>query len=135
MREIDSLLDDLSGNSRRGTPDTREDFMAHVWPRIFRLSADHGCSPIWELRGRDYVNIDLDALELSPELAARLAHWMATFEATYQRDQPENSGFSSEDSANDFDEKGRRLADALEVELGDARVIYLLRGRVKRAPP
>jgi hypothetical protein len=99
------------------------------------LSADHGCSPIWELRGRDYVNVDLDTLELSPELTAGLDHWIATFEATYQRDQPEASGFTTEDAARAFDEEGQRLANALEIELGDARVIYLLRGRAKRPTP
>ena len=100
--------------------------------RQFRLIADHGCSPVWQRRGKVFVNVGLGSLGLSPSLARRLARWVARFESTYNRRRPEASGFRSAILAQAFDDEGRGLAQALELELGDARVTYLLRGRVAR---
>ncbi|HKY34844.1 MAG TPA: hypothetical protein VJN18_02790 [Polyangiaceae bacterium] len=100
--------------------------------RQYRLIADHGCSPVWQRRGRHWLNVDVPTLGISSSLARQLSRWVARFEATYNRRRPEASGFRSAALARAFDEEGQHLAFALEAELGAARVAYLLRGDVAR---
>ena len=97
---------------------------------IYRLCADHGCFPLWERVGDDYENRNPATLPLSPELLRRLARWATQFEATADLGHPSLSGFANELEALAFDSEGRALAEALERELEDSSVEYLLRGRV-----
>jgi hypothetical protein len=123
---------DFSGNNGRTAPDSLASAqMQHRDPKTYRLSADYGCSPVWERQGRDYVNVDIATLDLPPMLLARLKRWIVRFEATYDAEQPERSGFAKDELAQAFDDEGRDLASALESYLGDATVHYLLCGRVR----
>jgi hypothetical protein len=99
--------------------------------KVYRLSADHGCSPISVLARNRYARVSVESLELSARLRGRVLRWAAKLDATADPRRPEAWGFADERSAKAFDAEGQRLALALADEL-KAPVSYLLRGRVRR---
>lgn len=84
-----------------------------------RLMPDYECFPLWEVRPDGVRNVDPGELGMSQQLRSELHEWSATYDATLCRDDPASSGFASPEQERAFEETGRRLWQALRVELGD----------------
>ncbi|MFI6079466.1 hypothetical protein ACIBBB_00410 [Streptomyces sp. NPDC051217] len=90
-----------------------------------RVHADYQCFPTWVHRGHASENVAPDTLPISVGLAREFDQWGADFDATLDQDNPVDSGFRTPQEAEDFGERGERLARRLQLELGDStRVVY-----------
>ena len=83
-----------------------------------RLAADFGASPLWTRDG----NIEVEDLPLSPRLTAELHRWADDFNGTTPRGPRIKSGGYV---PSDWAERGRRLAQQLQAEVGDSLVVVL----------
>ncbi|MEV6133332.1 hypothetical protein AB0M05_42140 [Streptomyces violaceusniger] len=93
--------------------------------RTARLSAEYECYPVWVMAKQGLDNVPPDSLPLSKQLIEDLNRWGDEYEATYNRDDPIASGFSSEEAEHSFVERGHRLARRLRDELDETwRVSY-----------
>ncbi|MEU9418199.1 hypothetical protein [Streptomyces sp. NPDC048272] len=88
--------------------------------------ADYECHPLWLMGARaGDVAPGSPSLGLSAQLAEALDAWADRFDATLCEDDPRESGFDTEEAANEFAQTGETLARQLAVELGQRwRVIY-----------
>ncbi|GLV73986.1 MULTISPECIES: hypothetical protein [Streptomyces] len=85
--------------------------------RTVRLSAEYECYPVWVITEQGLDNVAPDSLPLSKQLIEDLNRWGDEYEATYNRDDPITSGFTSEAAEQRFVERGHRLARRLRDEL------------------
>lgn len=93
--------------------------------RIIRVDADWECWPTWLLVDGDLANVAPESLPISAGLARDLNRWADDLDATYDADNPLESGFRTEQEQNAFEERGRELARRLQEELGGtAEVVY-----------
>ena len=90
--------------------------------RNIKLMADYECFAIWDEDTVD--NLNPDDLPISDNLKLKIHQWEETFDATLNRSDPANSGFSGRDDLRQFDEEGLKLWQQLRQELGDE---YLVR--------
>jgi hypothetical protein len=84
--------------------------------RRLRVMPDYRCWPVWE--DEEVGNVDPGTLPISTALRRRLLDWAAAFDATLNDDDPSGSGFATEEQKLDHETEGRRLAMALQRELG-----------------
>ncbi|GDY30655.1 hypothetical protein [Gandjariella thermophila] len=98
-----------------------------------RLAAEWETSPLWiiyERRGElDTHNCPLDQvgdyMDLSPSLLRELDSWDAEFQATYRADDPQKSGFSSDQDKARWVQQGRALAPELAKQVAaSVSVVY-----------
>jgi hypothetical protein len=90
-----------------------------------KIMADYECAPLWWDQPDKVGNIRPEELMLSSELSADLWAWAATYDATFNRDDPINSGFVTAADEYSFHESGKRLVQRTAVELQDrAEVRY-----------
>ncbi|MBM9508523.1 hypothetical protein [Actinacidiphila acididurans] len=90
-----------------------------------RLSPEIQCHPTWLEKDGAVENVAPEKLPVSPELAAALNEWRDRWDATYDMDDPMNSGFSSDAEEQKFRQDGESLAARLESELGPDWVVQL----------
>ena len=93
-------------------------------PRRLKLASDYGCSPVWEVTGGAYENIDPSDLPISERLADALTLWAADFDETLNTADPLMSGFATDLEARRFEAEGRRLWKSLCVEMPEAEIEY-----------
>jgi hypothetical protein len=77
------------------------------------------CYPLWVEKGGIDENTDPSSLPLSAGLVEALEDWAARWDATYDPDDPLNSGFASPEEERRFREDGVRLEARLRTELGE----------------
>ena len=83
-----------------------------------KLMADYDCFPLWAESGDLSPNIDPRTLSLSATTVAALLGWADRYDATLNRDDPKESGFSTPSEAQDFERQGLQLWSTLQHELG-----------------
>jgi hypothetical protein len=89
--------------------------------RNVKLMADYECFAIWD---EDLIdNINPDDLPISDELKSRIHQWEDAFDITLNRQDPANSGFSSIEALQRFDDEGKDIWYRLRNELGDQYVV------------
>jgi hypothetical protein len=88
-----------------------------------RLHIDYETDPIWVSDATGLENIDPGQLPIPGALVEQIRAWAVRYLATYNRDDPASSGFSSIEEKCDFDQEGRRLWSALREELGPNWVV------------
>jgi hypothetical protein len=86
--------------------------------RALKLMADYDCWPLWEASPGATGNVDPSDLPISESLKDRLARWAADFDATLDRDNPSQSGFSTPEEEAAFVARGLTLGTELQAELG-----------------
>ncbi|MES4902375.1 MULTISPECIES: hypothetical protein [unclassified Streptomyces] len=91
--------------------------------RTVRLAADYECYPVWVVTEREVDNVAPESLPLSGKLAQDLDRWGDEYDATYNRDDPAASGFTSEEAEKSFAEQGQRLARRLRDELDETWIV------------
>jgi hypothetical protein len=84
-----------------------------------KLMADYGCFPIWSSDGSGYENIDPKSLPISADLQEALKKWADWYSSTLNMDNPQLSGFTSEEERVRFDTEGRELFARLRRELAN----------------
>jgi hypothetical protein len=87
-----------------------------------QLMADWGASPLWvAVDGGVTDPYDLDEIHevvlLSDDLLAAIGAWDDRFDATYDRDDPQGSGFATAEEWAAFNQEGRDLAERLQAEV------------------
>jgi hypothetical protein len=82
------------------------------------LMAEFECHPLWVERDGVKDNVHPSALPLSPPLITALDDWRARWDATYVRDDPMSSDFSSPEEEGAFRQDGKKLLSRLREELG-----------------
>ncbi|WP_432588893.1 hypothetical protein ABVG11_28925 [Streptomyces sp. HD1123-B1] len=87
--------------------------------RTVRLYADYECYPVWIVSDQGLDNVAPDSLPLSGQLAEELDRWGDEYEATYNREDPATSGFTSESAERSFNQQGKNLARRLRDELDE----------------
>ncbi|MEU7243777.1 hypothetical protein [Streptomyces sparsogenes] len=87
--------------------------------RTVRLAADYECHPVWIIAAREVDNVAPYPLPITSQLAEDLDRWSDEYEATYNRDDPAASGFTSKEAEQSFAERGLRLAHRLRDELDE----------------
>jgi len=86
--------------------------------RTLKLMADYDCWPLWEASPGLIGNVDPGDLPISQSLNDRLARWATDFDATLDRDNPIQSGFSTSEDEAAFLARGTALGTELQAELG-----------------
>lgn len=88
-----------------------------------KLMADYDCHPLWDMTSGKYGDVSPDELPISKKLQSRISEWAAEYNETLDRENPENSGFASEELEHEFKKEGALIADLLQTELdSDYRV-------------
>lgn len=96
------------------------EILARQEPRRWvRLQARRCQAPLAISSSRDPSPVPPESLAISSELAGSLVRWASDFDATFEAASG-NDGFASARAAEDFVERGRVLAAALQHELGGA---------------
>lgn len=90
-----------------------------------RLSAEIECHPTWLESDDGIENVAPEELPVSADLVAALDDWRERWDATYDMDDPGNSGFPSDAEEQRFREDGEKLAARLRSELGPAWEVQL----------
>lgn len=92
---------------------------------MIKLMADYQSYPLWWADGSNFGDIDPTELPITPELANGLLAWADRFDATYNSQDPGESGFDSAQAAAEFDLVGQQLWQQLRTELSsDYNVLY-----------
>lgn len=87
-----------------------------------KVLADYDCWPIWHDGGEKVGPIDPASLAISGELVDAFNRWQAEFDASLNHADPAASSLADPVR---FEHEGRRLARALQQELGPgSRVRY-----------
>jgi hypothetical protein len=90
-----------------------------------RLMPDYQCFPLWLDEPNEVGNIDPRDLQISSDLMDALQAWASRYDATLNKDDPTNSGFSSVIEEEFFLDEGRRLSARLTEQLGyEVRYFY-----------
>lgn len=92
---------------------------------MIKLIADYQCHPLWDASPGEYGDMDPSSLPISEELKRGLAKWAAVYDSTLNMDDPASSGFPSEQAEHDFRVEGERLAEQLQLELGQDYIVRL----------
>jgi hypothetical protein len=112
-----------AGGSDPGAEDDRDLVLKRV-----KLAAEWETSPLWisyERGGElDTYNCPLDQIgdyvNISPSLLRELDSWDAEFQATYRADDPQESGFASDQHTARWVEQGRALALELAKQVPES---------------
>ncbi|MFZ3001543.1 MAG: hypothetical protein WA071_14540 [Undibacterium umbellatum] len=86
--------------------------------RMIKLMADYNCFPLWENSPGKIGNIDPDSIPISDDLKNLLSLWGDEYTETLNTEDPLNSGFKNADRERNFITTGERLAERLQMELG-----------------
>jgi hypothetical protein len=85
--------------------------------RTLKLMTDFDCFPLWENLKEGLDNIDPNSLAISEDLKESLSRWAATYNATLNQDYPPDSGFLTEEEAENFEQEGKRMFGELKQQL------------------
>lgn len=91
--------------------------------RKIKLMADYDCYPLWEIFEDGQENMDPKTLELSKDLHESLGKWANEYDASLNTDDPLNSGFSSKEAEDIFENEGKRLFEVLKGQLNPDWVV------------
>jgi hypothetical protein len=95
----------------------------HESKRI-KVMADHQCDPLWALDEERYGCFAPELLDLSPELTADLKAWAASFDTSFNLDDPASALWTDAQYAAHAAE-GRRLAGRLKRQRPDLMVYVM----------
>lgn len=105
--------------------------MAGLWNMItdtvirsFKLMPDYECWPLWETTDGEFCNLDPETLGLSEELLEQIELWADRYDASLKPDDPEHSGFQTDEQRLGFERDGLLIWWALQLELPDAEISY-----------
>lgn len=86
--------------------------------KLMELMADYGAWPLWVYSDGDLEDTpDPADLPVNDELKAALVNWAKCYDATFNDDNPSDSGFASP-AEEAFEAEGRRLWQELQAQLG-----------------
>ncbi|WP_072617525.1 hypothetical protein [Pandoraea vervacti] len=92
--------------------------------KIIKILADYHCYPLWDMPPGMYGDINPENLPISRELKEMLFKWALDFDLTLNNEDPSASGFKSREEEEDFNRRGKVMANRLQLELGgDFKVI------------
>jgi hypothetical protein len=83
-------------------------------PECLRLAPEYHCAPLWDDECGNMV--DPASLGLSAELLQRIADWDASFQATFNEDDPFASGFTDVAAEHAWVKKGNAIVEDLGKE-------------------
>lgn len=89
--------------------------------RTIKLMADYDSYALWDEDNID--NLNPDELPISEELKKSIHKWEDHYDSTLNRENPADSGFTSDDELGAFEREGRDLWRRLREELGDGYVV------------
>ena len=90
-----------------------------------KLMADYQSYPLWGTTLEEFGDIPPDSLPISLSLKSSLEEWAERYNDTMNIDDPASSGFKNKGDEKLFINDGRKLAERLQVELGNAyEIIY-----------
>jgi hypothetical protein len=105
------------------TPDDEPGLPPHESKRI-KLMCDYQCDPLWALDEERYGCFSPDMIDLSAELNADLKAWAASYETSFNLEDPANPNWTEAEYAA-HEAEGRRLAGRLKRERPDLMVYVL----------
>lgn len=75
--------------------------------KYLKLSPEYGCSPLWvSSDGTFYENLSVDASPFNNLLKNKISGWAIIFENTLNQDYPPDSGFSTFEDGEEFEQRG-----------------------------
>jgi hypothetical protein len=83
-----------------------------------RLMADYGCDPLWKQPPYGVGTLSPESLPISEPLRKALHDWASEYDRTLDRIYPPDSGFDTQEAANNFTATGYILLEKLKEELG-----------------
>ena len=87
--------------------------------------AEYESYPLWESDEDGENNIGPDSLPISTELVTKFNAWMEWHDSTFDKDEPQLSGFPNAFIEEQFIRAGVELAAQLQEELGSGyKVLY-----------
>ena len=95
--------------------------------KALRVLADYDSRALWLSSPPTMENVDPadPRLGLDPALVRELNRWADEYTATLNRDEPMASGFLTEAAEHEFVARGRRLAEAVRVQISPGwRITY-----------
>lgn len=92
---------------------------------LIKLMPEYECFPLWGYINNELSNINPESLPISKRLKDDLNQWADGYESTYSRNNPIESGFSSELEEKKFLNDAYALKNKLQLELGLSYEIIL----------
>lgn len=75
-----------------------------------KINVEYQCSPLWiSTDGIYFANLDVHDTDFRTELKQKIISWSESFENTYNDDYPPDSGFSSFELENIFENTGVKI--------------------------
>jgi hypothetical protein len=96
-------------------------------PKRIRLMPEFECWCLWNMDtaiNDEEYNLDPEELPISEELKKKLSNWEDAFDKTLNQDYPPDSGFETEQEAQEFNETGWMLWEQLKKELPYVQFFY-----------
>jgi hypothetical protein len=75
--------------------------------KYLKLSPEYECSPLWvSVDGDFYENLNIDASPFNEFLRSKISDWAINFEGTLNQDYPPESGFTTFEDEEKFEQDG-----------------------------
>ncbi len=90
-----------------------------------KIQPEYECYSIWTKdRNGIFKNVSPKSISISDKLSAMIDKWEEKYEATYDKENPINSGFKDNDLAQQFENEGLRIWSMLRKEFPKDLVTY-----------
>jgi hypothetical protein len=86
--------------------------------KTIKLMPDYGCNPLW-WSGDDYGEVDFNEIPISEKMKLKLNEWASKYDKTFDKNNPQHSGFDTQAQIDDFLTEGENLFSQLKKELGE----------------
>jgi hypothetical protein len=93
--------------------------------KIIKIMPEFDMSPLWlkESANRPYENVSINSLDISNSLIARIIEWDSKYQQTFNEDYPPDSGFTSTQEEEKFEECGMTIWQDLKSELSNKTIV------------
>ena len=90
-----------------------------------KLMPDYDSSPIWELNKYDFFEpIELEDIQIQESLKTEILEWDTLFQNTLDRKDGRNSGFSTNEDLDNFENEGVKIWGKIIKQLPEDNISY-----------
>lgn len=88
--------------------------------RNIRFTAEYTAPPFFDIAPESMGHLEVLELGLSPELTGKIIVWDESFQKTFCKDYPPDSGFHDQSRVEEHNHEGSHLCEMIRKELGDS---------------
>jgi len=83
------------------------------------IMSEYQCFPLWEAKDGGLQNFEAYSLSIPKEVAKRIELWGDLYENTYLKEDPDSSGFKSEQKRESFIQSGYEILHELRSHINE----------------